>query len=91
LSLAGGKAPVTIALDIVLVSCWGQGARHHSVGRKQEDDERIGATTEEFVGTEGDTVTLLDTPSRVGGCSTTRNDAGFDSCADKARFRYRGR
>jgi hypothetical protein len=47
----------------------------------------IGATTEGFVGTEGDTEPLPDALSRVGGCGMTRNDAVFDSNADKAKGR----
>jgi hypothetical protein len=54
---------------------------------EHEDGERIGPTTEDVVGTEGDTESLLDAPSRVGGCGTTRSDAGFDGCADKAKVR----
>jgi hypothetical protein len=57
------------------------------LAEEREDVERIGATTEEFVGTEGDTEPLLDAPNRVGGCGSTRNDAGFDGNADKAKGR----
>jgi hypothetical protein len=58
-----------------------------ALGEELEDGERIGAATEVFVGTEGETESLPDAPRRVGGCGSTRNDAGFDGCADKAKVR----
>ena len=50
-------------------------ARRDRLAEEREGVERIGATAEEFVGTEGDTEPLPDAPSPVGGCGSTRNDA----------------
>jgi hypothetical protein len=52
-----------------------------------EHDERIGAATEEFVGTEGNTEALPDVPSCAGSGCATRHDSGFDDFADKADVR----
>jgi hypothetical protein len=62
-------------------------ARRDRLAQEREGVERIGATAEEFVGTEGDTEPLPDAPSPVGGCGSTRNDAGFDGNADNAKGR----
>jgi hypothetical protein len=57
------------------------------LAEERERVERIGAAAEDFVGTEGDTEPLPDAPNRVGGFGSTRNDAGFDGNADKAKGR----
>jgi hypothetical protein len=48
------------------------------LGEELEDGKRIRAVTEEFVGTEGNT---------VGGGGATKKESGFDSFADKAKVR----
>jgi hypothetical protein len=58
------SGPCPPLFGIVLVSCW---ERRDSLGEEREDGERIGVTTEEFVGTEGDTGALHDAPSRLEG------------------------
>jgi hypothetical protein len=58
-----------------------------ALGEELEDDERIGAATEEFVGTEGNAEALVGTPSRVGGGGATVNDSGFDDFANEAVVR----
>jgi hypothetical protein len=59
-----------------------------ALGDELEDGKRIGAATEEFIGTEGKTEALPDAPSRVGGGGgATRIDSGFDGFADKAKVR----
>jgi hypothetical protein len=52
-----------------------------ALGEELEDDESIGAATEEFDGTEGNTEAWPDAQRRVGGGGAPRNDS--DSFADK--------
>ncbi len=47
---SGPRPPL---FEIVLVSCWEQGTRRDGLAEEREDVERIGATTEEFVGVDG--------------------------------------
>jgi hypothetical protein len=81
------SGPCPPLFEIVLVSCRGKVPFTIALGEEQEDGEVGATTTEDFVGTEGDTESFPDAPSRVGSYHTTRNDTGFEACADMAKVR----